>query len=295
MNIFGKILIGLILVASMVFMGFSLVTYATHRNWRDAVQGTPAMEGQPKRSGLRETLQQLQQENQDLQERVVRLRERNQSLIQQERLAVAKVATEVYGDPEFRITGANQQVEQLRAEKERLDTELAATREQLQVVLGETQEVVEELRTNRSSVADAERNRAKIFEQVTQLTEKLGQLRGDLARLQDRNSQLTAQIEQYQRYVAHAGVREDDRGQAPPRVVGRVIGLNNSERLVEISLGSDDGITEGHELQVFREGDSPQFVGTVRVIRTQPERAVARVVSVRSAIEQDDRVAAVLR
>jgi predicted nuclease with TOPRIM domain len=295
MNIFGKVLIGLILVVSLVFMSFALMTYATHRNWRDAVQGTPARDGAPARPGLNEQLQQLEAENQDLQERVVRLRQNNENLLQQERLAVAKVATEIYGDPEYRIIGANQQVEQLRAEKERLDTELAATRTQLDAVMAETAQVVEELRANRTSVADAERNRAKIFEQVTQLTERLGQLRGELARLQDRNGQLVAQIEQYQRFVAHGGVREDDRGQAPPRVVGRVVSLNSAERLVEINLGSDDGIAEGHELQVFREGTGAQFVGTVRVIRTTPERAVARVVSTRSAIERDDRVAAVLR
>src|SRR3954465_9893747 len=37
MNLVGKILVILILVMSLVFMGMSVAVYATHKNWKDAI------------------------------------------------------------------------------------------------------------------------------------------------------------------------------------------------------------------------------------------------------------------
>jgi len=37
MNLFGKILIMLNLLMSLVFMGFAVAVYSTHKNWKDVV------------------------------------------------------------------------------------------------------------------------------------------------------------------------------------------------------------------------------------------------------------------
>ena len=41
MNLFGKILVALNLVMSLVFMGFAVAVYSTHQNWRDVVDRDP--------------------------------------------------------------------------------------------------------------------------------------------------------------------------------------------------------------------------------------------------------------
>ena len=53
MNLVGKIFVVLIFVMSLVFMAFSIATYATHRNWRDEVLGNQAKN----KVGLKEELQ----------------------------------------------------------------------------------------------------------------------------------------------------------------------------------------------------------------------------------------------
>lgn len=45
--------------------------------------------------------------------------------------------------------------------------------------------------------------------------------------------------------------------------------------LVEISIGSDDGLRKGHRLDVYREST---YLGRVAVRRTAPDRAVAEII-----------------
>ncbi len=50
---------------------------------------------------------------------------------------------------------------------------------------------------------------------------------------------------------------------------------------VEISLGFDDGLEKGHTLDVYRLGATPdtsKYLGRVRVLRTEKDRAVAYVI-----------------
>jgi hypothetical protein len=63
----------------------------------------------------------------------------------------------------------------------------------------------------------------------------------------------------------------------------------NSSDLIEISLGSDDGLKAGHTLQVYR---GNQYLGQVTVRSTGPDRAVAQIVKElqRGPIRKDDNV-----
>ena len=63
--------------------------------------------------------------------------------------------------------------------------------------------------------------------------------------------------------------------------------------LVEISLGEDDGLREGHDLEVYRiRGGRHSYVGRVKVVSVQPDRAVCKVDPNfrQSNIERQDRV-----
>ncbi len=60
MNWLGKVFVVLILIMSLVFMGLAMAVYATHKNWKDVIEGTA---GSP---GLRTRLQQAEQKNQEL-------------------------------------------------------------------------------------------------------------------------------------------------------------------------------------------------------------------------------------
>ena len=59
---------------------------------------------------------------------------------------------------------------------------------------------------------------------------------------------------------------------------------------IEISIGDDDGLRKGHTLEVYRRN---AYVGRVVVVRTEPDRSVARIIREyrRGIIKKGDRVA----
>ena len=68
----------------------------------------------------------------------------------------------------------------------------------------------------------------------------------------------------------------------------------NGVMLVEISIGSDDGLKPGHTVEVFR---NTKYKGRLEILKTAPDRAVGRV-DVRfqqGPIQEGDRVATRLK
>ena len=81
----------------------------------------------------------------------------------------------------------------------------------------------------------------------------------------------------------------------PPRVDGIIL-ASNANGYVEISIGSDDGLEQGHELDVYRMGPSlaeNKYLGKIRVVETQADRSVAQVLPNfrKGTIQKEDRVA----
>ena len=64
--------------------------------------------------------------------------------------------------------------------------------------------------------------------------------------------------------------------------------------LAEVSIGSDDGLQAGHELEVFR---ADEYLGRLRVVSVKPDRAVVRVLKdfARGIVQRGDRVATRLK
>ena len=59
MNWLGKVFVVLILIMSLVFMGLAMAVYATHKNWKEIIDGT---------NGLAAQLQQAETTNNQLTE-----------------------------------------------------------------------------------------------------------------------------------------------------------------------------------------------------------------------------------
>ena len=76
-------------------------------------------------------------------------------------------------------------------------------------------------------------------------------------------------------------------------VVGGVITAVAND-LAEVSIGSDDGLQAGHELEVFR---ADEYLGRLRVVSVKPDRAVVRVLKdfARGIVQRGDRVATRLK
>ncbi len=68
------------------------------------------------------------------------------------------------------------------------------------------------------------------------------------------------------------GIGPDTKLDGPAAVTGTVSAVKNN--MVEVTLGLDDGIRIGHELDVFR-GSS--HVGRIKITRSVPDKAIGEI------------------
>lgn len=80
----------------------------------------------------------------------------------------------------------------------------------------------------------------------------------------------------------------------PPLVTGKVLDAKKSAQgtWIEVSIGSDDGITEGNVLYVYRVGEQNKYLGQIRLTLVTPDRAAGVVVerAKNGVIEREDYV-----
>ena len=278
MTLLGKICIVLILIMSIVFMSFSIMVYATHRNWRDLVKGTtdPQM---PK--GLETQLQDLENENDELDGKLENLKFKLASEQAARRQALAKLEEH----------SRNQQQTLANREQENRDLVLAK-REAIQAMndaqanLSRLKDEVEQLRQD---IRVAQQNRDDVFARFVELSDRHHQRLGDERRLKEQNNSLLSSMSVYKQQLDRFGIRpETSVDDVAPPLDGKVLAARG--RLIEISLGRDDGLEEGHELTVSR---GTLYKARVIVRWTRSDRAVAEVIerTKQREIQEGDRVA----
>lgn len=275
MNLLGKVLVMLIFVLSLVFMTFSVAVYSTHKNWRDEVN-----------LRLRPELQQQQQTNRTLQARLTTI----QSELEQERTARQRALASLETNSELHrqeVAGLQSDVERLQGENRAAVAAMAANEQTLDNHRDEIVLLREQIRT-------AQDEKDKSFAEMVQLTDELNERRNDLKLLQARNMTLLEQTARMGTVLERHSLDEFEPVDGlPPRVDGKIL-ARGARGLVEISIGSDDGLRKGHMLEVFRlRGSTSKYLGRIEVLNTEPDRAVAKVIPEfrKAAFQKEDRVA----
>ena len=144
--------------------------------------------------------------------------------------------------------------------------------------------------------AEVRTQQDKVDEQVdraAKLASELHEKESFLAIAGERKAQLEKQVANARLLLQQSGLSIDSLPRdAVPTIDGVV--TNVVDDSIEVSLGGDDGLQMGHELDVYR---NDQYLGRVRVVSIKPDKAVAVVVRefVRGVIQRGDRVATRLR
>jgi hypothetical protein len=148
-----------------------------------------------------------------------------------------------------------------------------------------------ELEALRNELRNAQKERDKYFAKVIELTDRLQQLIAAQAKARE------AELQQL--IAAQAKAREAKEKEAMPRNAGPTGVLEGlvldtwGEGVVEVSLGSDDGLQRGQRLDVCRQQDSTaNYVGKIEVLESQAERSLCRIIPefTKGAIRKGDRV-----
>lgn len=280
MNLLGKIFVFAIMVMSIVFMTLALAVYATHKNWKDIVEGPNGLKTQ-----LSTAQAQLAQKVSDYNRLESQLKGELESAQQQ----VRKLESERVALVD-RNAGVLAELEQLRAERREATAAVNATQENNQRLAEEVSKLRTDIRTN-------EKARDEAFATTLKATEALHQTTGELQNSIERNRQLTDQVSGMTRVMDANGI---DPNTPPDAVTPTVDGLVSQVRqaagaqLVEITIGSDDGLKQGNTVEVYRGG---RYLGRLEIVKTSPDRAVGRVERryQQGQIQEGDRVATRLR
>lgn len=260
MNLIGKVITVLIFIMSLVFMAMAVSVYATHKNWRDVVKGP---DGQ---SGLEAQIRQLRTEEDQLKDRINKLNTQltHERVARRFALAALQARSKAQEAELARLETANAELVKSEA-----DMKIA-----LQLTEANAKKLKEEVDQLWADIKVAQSDRDKQFNEVVQMTDRLQQLRVEQERLKEREIQLVDMTARMKRVLTAFGKDEYTPVDGiAPALDGLVTSINERD-LVEVSLGSDDGIIAGNTMDVFR-GDN--YLGRIRILRTEPNRAVGQV------------------
>jgi hypothetical protein len=274
MNLVGKLLVVLILVMSVAFMAFSVAVYSTHKNWMEVITNP--------NTGYKVKLDQAKVE---LEKETAKLEVAKKEAVDQKQLAdqqIAKLNTKrdtLDGD-----------VKTLAAQVAELKTETAKQLAALTTAQTTLDEKMKQVDTLRKDIATAQTERDDNGTKYKDLQSEFNNASNDLTLLKEANTRLVGQMAHAKILLERQGVNpEASVDGTPPKVDGVILAIGR-DNLVEISLGSDDGIQRGNTLEVFR---ATKYKGRVEVVQTSPDKSVAKIIPgfQQAKIERDDRVA----
>lgn len=279
MTLLGKIFTLLLMLLSLLFFFLSVVVNATHRDDKSKIA-----EFQNRAKTLETTVDELKKsvdsKKTELdQERVAR------------RTALAALQTQLEAI-KGQLAEANSELQQLNSVNtmqtqklsDAMDTVKRLTSEN-DLVKQEMDKVIDDRNLQRRSVIS-------LTDRLNNLMSIETDLRASIKQLQDQSTVYQAQAETMKATLASAGITDPE--DVPPADLRGLVLAVGSDQQIEISVGRDDGLREGHTLEVFR-GSS--YLGRIQIQRVIDDKSTGKIVPGfrKGAIQAGDKVVARLR
>ena len=272
MDTLGKIFVFAVMVMSVVFMSFAIAIFSSHTNW------------QKESERLQTELEQATAERAAKESELTTLIDQNAASEKDQEQVVKKLETALQ-QKDTELAGLKKKRE---AELSNLDKDIAELseakdeRDAADALVGKLREEIHGLQDKlKKSVNDG-----------ASLASELHQSESELAMTTERKKQLEEQVANARVVLQQNGLSLKRPEMVIPVVGGVVTAVAND--LAEVSIGSDDGLQAGHELEVFR---ADEYLGRLRVVCVKPDRAVVRVLKdfARGIVQRGDRVATRLK
>lgn len=266
MTFVGKILVVVQLVLAVCFMAFAGAVYTAETTWR-AKADEFDKQRQQAQSEASNAAQELQQTKTELTGQITALEDRVKLL----------------------DNDVKQSTDQLRrTELELQEARTAVDRQTTVANLAEEQAKFRQEETLRQRERN-ERLQSQINDllgQVRQYEDTLFAKNLSIESMEARQQEMIDKLATYRQIMIARDISLDPRdhqdlvaAEPPPPVTGRVLETRVSDtsgvEFVKISLGSDDGFLEGHELYIYR-GD--QYLGKMKLTNIYPDQSVGTVV-----------------
>lgn len=264
MTFVGKILVIVILAFALFFLALSTVVFTASTNWSEA---------HGKVKAERDTLQQ------NLTTAKTDLAAQEQSLQKEIQDRDARINT-----LEAQATNLTNQIQTLQNSVTSLSTQVEEAQRTSQTQVQIAQSTTSEAQQLRGQFQAAQKVANDYAARQTELDEQIFLLGRQLDTASQNNEDLRNALADYQNYLESRGLPSDPdqvrlaaQGTiVSPDIEGRVLRVAND--YLEISLGSDDGVVSGQEYYVFRTGDSPQYIGKIKITLAEADKAVGRLI-----------------
>lgn len=277
-NVIGKILIVLQLVFSLCFMCFAGAVYSFQAGWK-----TRTVAAEQKLNDANANLKTEQDQNNQEVEALKTIVTAETERANGAQANLAQLNTS--------LQQINGQFAQAQQERDKFQADLLVAQQEAQARMLETIELRAETKRLRDEQNDA------IALRRTLEDDKLD-LAGQLAIAEEQKVNALRKVLTLQDRIRLNGDDPDEPLVGPvPAAITRVDGVvvgskknqSRSAELVEISVGTDDGITKGMRLVLYRDSD---FIGEIVITSVYPDSAVGRVVedTRNGTIERGDNV-----
>ena len=267
-NVLGKIFVFGVFVMSLMLMSFAVAIYSSHVNWQEVAKKK------------QEDLDKLKTEETSLNQEITRL--------------TANVATseaardQVVAKFQQALIEKDKELKTLKDARDDKLTEMQKKIADLATVEADLTRAREEVTKLQAEVRDKQQ---KVDSQVTRAAEIAGQLHEKESFLEianERKAQLEKQVAQARLLLKQNGLSLDSLPKdRVPTMNGVVVAV--ADDAIEVSLGFDDGLQTGHQIEVYR---NDEYLGRAIVKSVKPDRAIAVLVREysRGIVQRGDKV-----
>ena len=267
-NVLGKIFVFGVFVMSLMLMSFAVAIYSSHVNWQEVAKKK------------QEDLDKLKAEESSLNQEITRLTANVASSEAARDQVIAKF--------QQALIEKDQELKKLTEARDEKLTDMQKKIADLATVEADLTRAREEVAKLQTEVRERQQ---KVDAQVTRAAEIAGQLHEKESFLEianERKSQLEKQVAQARLLLKQNGLSLDNLPKdRVPTMNGVVMAV--ADDAIEVSLGFDDGLQTGHQIEVYR---NDEYLGRAIVKSVKPDRAIAVLVREysRGIVQRGDKV-----
>lgn len=269
MSFVGKVLVVVQLALSVLFMALAGAVFAVHTNWKaEYDKQAVTIAGSAKSVA-------------DMQAEMDSVKQASQKVVDDNKAEMDLLKNTV----QTQIQQIDALTKKNNEDQQELQTQTALAEIKAKEAIFRTTEADEQRAANRALQTSLDQTAAKVRDLEDQ---KFG-LEVEYAALRNKAEEDQLKLAYLEKLARKMGLETDPKKAAkleepPPPVEGLVKSLKkdraNQVRMIEISIGSDDGLIVGHKLDVMRtgvDGKPAKYLGKVKVISIEPDFAVCEV------------------
>lgn len=256
----GQIFTLLLLLLSVAFFVASVAVNASHKDLRGRVG----------------TLQKQVSERDTTIDALKRAAEINKNQLNQEqvsrRVSLAALQTQLDTERE-KNQQANTQLNDLNSKNTQATQSLAQTLSELKRITGENDLLkteIDKIITDRNA---QRRSVIRLTDELNGLVSKRTDLQIEIDNLRDQSTRYQAMAEVRGAALAAAGITDPE--DVPPSDLKGVVLAVGNDQSVEVSVGRDDGLREGHTLDIYRNGS---YLGRIQLRTVNDDKAVGKII-----------------